>query len=131
MADPGHAGLGEPRLRRGADARDDRDRLVGEEIRGLRAADDREAARLLEIRRDLGEELVVGQPDRDRDADFLLDPPGEARERDGGAAMMQPLRAGEIEKGLVDGDRLHQRRQLQHELAHLAAGDAILLHVRV
>ena len=32
---------------------------------------------------------------------------------------MQALRAGEIEEGLVDRDRLHQRRQLEHELADL------------
>ena len=65
-----------------------------------------------------------------RDADLFLHLVGEAGEGEGRAAVMQPLRAGEVEKGLVDGDRLHQRRQLPHELAHLAARLAVFLPVR-
>ena len=68
-----------------ADAGDDADRPLGEERRGLGAPDDREAARLVEIGGDLGQELVVRKPDRDRDAELLLDPLGEADQGDGRA----------------------------------------------
>ena len=43
---------------------------------------------------------------------------------------MQPLGAGKIEKGLVDRDRLDQRRQLLHQRADLLADADIFLHVR-
>ncbi len=43
---------------------------------------------------------------------------------------MQPFGAGEIEKGLVDRQRLDQRREREHRLAHLAAGFDVFRHVR-
>ena len=52
-----------------------------EERQRLGAADDGEAARLVEVRGDLGEELVVAEPDRDGDAELALDPLLEAGER--------------------------------------------------
>ena len=91
------------------------DRLVGQEVGGLRAADDREAARLLEIRGDLGEELVVGEPDRDGDPELVLDPCGRTARGSGPGCLVQPLRAGQVEERLVDRHRLDQRRQLQHQ----------------
>ena len=45
-----------------------------------------------------------------------LDPRGEARQRRAPALhAVQALGAGEIEEGLVDRQRLDQRRQLQHQ----------------
>ena len=44
---------------------------------------------------------------------------------------MQPLGAGEIEKGLVDGQRLDQRRERQHGAAHVAADFAVFRYVRL
>ena len=47
--------------------------LAARKPKRLGAADHREAARLVEIGRDLGEELVVREADRDGDADLFLD----------------------------------------------------------
>ena len=60
-----------------ADAPDHGHRLLGQEADRLGLADDRKAARLAEVRRDLGEELAVGQAGRNGDADLLLDARGE------------------------------------------------------
>jgi len=96
---------------------------------GLLATDDGEAARLVEIGGDLGEELVVGEADGNGDADFVLDALCEAAHADGGACVMQPLGAGEIEKGLVDGDGFDKRRQVAHQRADIARDACIFCHV--
>ena len=49
------------------------DWLVGQEINRLAPSDHGKAERLVEVRRDLGEELVIGKPDRDRNPDFAFD----------------------------------------------------------
>ncbi len=119
-------------LREGlADAPDQRHRLGGEERDRLRLADDGEAARLLEVGGDLGEELAIGEPDRDGDADLVLDLAGETGEHEGRRAAVQPLRALEVEKGLVDRDRLDQRGERLHHGADLAPDRDIFLHVRL
>ena len=69
----------ERRAHRLADAPDEGHRPGRQERRRLGAAEHREAARLVEIGGELGEELVLGQPDRHRDADLVLDRAGEAR----------------------------------------------------
>ena len=86
-----------------------------EEGERLASADHREAARLLEVGGDLGEELVEGEADRDGDADLVLDPPREPGEAQRRRRAVQPLGAGKVEKGLVDRERLDQRRQLEHQ----------------
>ena len=74
------------------------------------AADHREAARLLEVRGDLGEELVVRQADRDGDADLRLDPrrePGERRAAGGAwcsrSVPARSRKASSIEIGSTSG----------------------------
>ena len=62
--------------------------------------------------------------------ELLLDLGGKARQHLGRRHAVQALGAGEIEKRLVDRQRLDQRRQRQHHLAHLAADARIFLHVR-
>ena len=57
----------------GADAGQDGDGPHGQEGARLRRADDREAARLVEVGGDLGQELVGRQADGDGDADVPLD----------------------------------------------------------
>ena len=69
-----------------ADAPDDRDRLAGEELVGLGAADQPQAARLVEVGGDLGEELVVREADRGGDAELALDPALQPGEQDAGGA---------------------------------------------
>src|SRR6185437_8924481 len=89
-------------LERRADAPDQPHRLGGQEIKSIAAAEHGEAARLVQVGRDLGEKLVVGEADRDGHADLALD---AAREQCQGArrrTAMDALRAGEVEKGLVD-----------------------------
>jgi hypothetical protein len=113
----------------GADAPDQPDRLGAEELGRFSAPDDREAARLVEIGGDLGEELVVAEPDRDGDADLALDAAGQLHHRMRRRAAVQQLGAGQVEKGLVDREWLNQRRRLAHERPHRAADGAILRHV--
>ena len=113
-----------------ADAPDQRHRLRGEERRRLGLADHRKAARLRHVGRDLGEELAIGQPDRNGDADLPLDVAWRTARAPAPAASVQPLGAGEVEERLVDRERLDQRRQRLHHRAHLAADADIFFHVR-
>jgi hypothetical protein len=76
-----------------AHAPDEADGAVAEKGGRIGPSDDREAARLVEVRGDLGEELVVREPDRAGDAELLLHPAGEAGEHDGGRRVMEALRA--------------------------------------
>ena len=68
-----------------------------------------EAARLVEVGGDLGQELVVGEADRGGDAELALDARLQAGEEDGGRRVVQPLGAGEVEEGLVERERLDRR----------------------
>ena len=96
----------------------------------LRASDRGKAARLVEIGRDLCQKLVVAEPDRDGDADLVFDAFLEARQGQRRRRVVHPLRAGQVEKSLVDRERLDRRRQRQHQLAHFASDAHILRHVR-
>ena len=119
-----------PRRARLADAEDEAHRLRREKCLRLACAEHRKAARLVEVGGDFGEEFVAGEPDRDGDAEVLLDVGGKPRQHLCRRHAVQPLGAGEIEKSLVDRQRLDQRRQSQHHPAHLAADAGIFLHVR-
>src|SRR5581483_1123219 len=113
-----------------ANAVNEADGLWRQEGSRFGAAEHGEAARLVEIGGDLGEELVAGQPDRDGDPALALYLAGEAGQRLGWDHAVQTLGAGEIEKRLVDGQRLDQRRELLHRLAHRAPHARIFAHVR-
>jgi hypothetical protein len=91
-----------PPLHRRSDAPQQRDRFAGEEPRGLSAAENREAARLVEVGSDLCEKFVVAQTDRDGDAVRGFDPLGEPGEELGRAGAVQGCGAAEVEKRLVD-----------------------------
>ena len=54
---------------------------------------------------------------------------GKARQHLGRAHAVQALGAGKIQERLVDRQRLDQRRQRLHGMAHLAADPDIFLHV--
>ena len=45
--------------------------------------------------------------------------------------MMQPVGAAQVEKRFVDGDGLHEGRQLHHHAPHLAARDPVLVEIRL
>ena len=94
-----------------------------EERKRFRAADNREAPRLVEVRRELGQQLVVAQADRHGDADLALDPARERRKAPG------RLGALEIHIGFVDGNGLHEAAGFAHERAHFRADAAVALHV--
>ena len=121
--------LQQPLLGRRADAIDEADRLVRQHVAGLVLIERGKAARLVEIGGDLGEKLVAGQADRHGDADVALDVAGKARQRHCRDHAVDPCGAGEIEKRLVDRQRLDQRRQRLHRVAHLAADPDIFRHV--
>src|SRR5690606_20263779 len=63
------------------DAPDHPDRLARQESRRIAPPDYREAARLVEVGGDLGEELVVRQADRAREPQLSLHPIEEPREK--------------------------------------------------
>ncbi len=60
---------------------------------------------------------------------LALDGGGEARQRDCRNGAVDGLGAGEIEERLVDRDRLHERRQIEHHRPHGAADGGIFAHV--
>ena len=105
------------------------DRLAGEKGPGLGPADHRETPRLVQFRGDLGQELVVAEPDRDGDRKLLLHPARQPRQGSGRAGAMKRLRATEVHEGLVDGERFDQGRQVKHHRPELAAHRDVLLHV--
>ena len=83
---------------------------VARKLDRLRLADDRKAARLAEVGGDLGEELAVGQPDRNGDADLLLDARARIRpaRSAGGRACSRSVparsrKASSIESGSTSG----------------------------
>ena len=85
LADEGDPVPGETLLHRLAHAPEQADGLVGKKILRLGPSDHRESARLVEVGSDLGQELVVAEPDRDGDAKLILDPAGEGRQGSGRA----------------------------------------------
>ncbi len=90
----------------------------------------REAARLVEVGGDLGQEFVAGKSDRNGDADIALDFAGKPRQHFGGNHAVNALGSAEIEKRFIDRKRLDQRRQRLHRTTHLAADPDIFGHVR-
>ena len=128
ITDGGNAVARQAALQRLADAPQDGNRLVAQEVDRLGAADYSEAARLVEVRGDLGEELVVAQTDRDGDADLALDAPGQHRQCLRRCPAMQPFGAGEVEEGFVDRDRLDQRGDGVEQRADLAADRLVMRH---
>ena len=95
----------------------------------LGAADDGEAARLLQVGGELGEELVAGQPDRDGDADLALDAGGNHRQRLGGRRGFGAVVVGQVEVGLIQRQRLNDGRGGAEDGADLLADALVLGHV--
>jgi len=80
LADYRDAVTGQAPLHCGARPPQHRDRLVSEKVGGFAPAEHREAARVVEIGGDLGEELVVAQPDRHANRKRGFDPSGKGGE---------------------------------------------------
>ena len=85
----------------------------------LSPADHREAAGLVQIGSDLGEELVVAQTDRRRDPDVLLDLSDQSRDALGGRRRVGRFSLVEVQEGLVDREGLDQGRHAAHEFTDL------------
>jgi len=128
ITDGAQTGLFKAGLHGGANAPDDLDGLGPEECGGVRLAQDREAARLVEIGGDLGEELVVGQTDGGGNADFGLDAADQAGKLGGGGLAVEPLGASEIEKGFVEAERFDDRGEALHQRFDLAGDVHIGAH---
>ncbi len=130
LTDEGDAVGGEPALQRRSDAPQQRHRLVGEKSRRIVPAQHREAARLVEVGGDLGEKLAVAQTDREGDAEPGLDPPRQRGEELRRRRAVQSGGPREVEKCLVDRDRLNERGQPPHLGAHRPPDFAVLRHIR-
>src|SRR5262249_23462620 len=114
LADPGDTVRREAPLHRAADAPQPADGLIGQKIGGFGPAEHGEAARPVQIGGELRPKLVVAEPDGRGDPVRYLDPPGERGEELCRRGAVQCLRAAEIEKRLIDRQRLHQRGQPTH-----------------
>ena len=112
-----------------ADAPNDTDRLGGKKCLGLGPADDRKAARFVEVGRDLGQELVVAQPYRSGHAGLPLDAPDQPGQHYGRRRTVQPGRSGQVEKGLVDGNRFDRRGEILHHAADFPADRLVFRHI--
>ena len=106
-----------------------RDGAVAQEVDRLGAADDRKAARLVEVGGDFGQEFVEAEANRHGDLQLVFDALGEGCERLSGGVFVQTFGAGEIEERFVEGERFDERRRFEHQLFHLAADGDIFLHV--
>jgi hypothetical protein len=115
VADEADSSAVERLLARGSDAPDEPDGAAGKEVTRLGAPDDGEAAGLVEVGGDLGEELVVRQAYGAGEAQLFLHPLGEEGEHDGGWRPVQPFGAGKVKEGLVEAQRLDAVRQLLHQ----------------
>ena len=131
LADTSDAVFRQLRLQRLARAADETHGLVAQESLSFRFADHREAAGLVEFAGQLGEELVVGETNGDRDGDVLLHALRQRRHRLGRAVSVNALCARQIEKGFVQRQRFDQGRQVAHHLADFAAGFGVFAEVRL
>src|SRR5690606_35198081 len=91
--------------------------------------DDREASRLVEVRGDLCKKFAIGKADRSGDADFLFELRRESGQHHGGWGSVQSLGPGKVEKRLIDGKRLHHRRESQHHLPYMPSDARVFFHV--
>ena len=69
----GHTILAQLFFHRFANAPDQTDRLGGEEIQRLFLSDHKKPARLIIIRGDLSQKLIMAEPDGDGDANLISD----------------------------------------------------------
>ena len=103
----------------------------GEKVQCFGLSDHGEAVRLVQIGRGLGEKFVEGKANRDGDADRLENAPLQLQQGERRRAAMQAGRAGEVEKGLVDGERFHQRCDVPHHLANAMTFPGIFRVIRL
>ena len=112
-----------------ADAVKLRDRQRCDEVRAHLGRDDKLAVRLAVAGRELGEELVVGDARRGREAGLLEDARANFLSgRRGGRQAAQVLR--DVEIGLVERQRLDQRRVIRKDRVDLARDGAIDVEAR-
>ena len=96
----------------------------------LRRRDDAEAVGLVLVRGQLGEELVVGDAGRGGEAGLGPDPGADLLGDPGGDA--DPLQIlGDVEIGLVEAERLDQRRVVGEDRADLERDRAIGVEARL
>ena len=114
----------------GPDAGQDSHRTIGKPGRGLRAQH-RKAPGLVQLGSDLGEELVGGEAYRDGQADLRLDPGLQPGQGQGGRRLVQPLRAGQVDPGFVQGQGLDQRSQVADKRHDPAAFGLVSCEIRL
>ena len=83
--------------------------------------DDEQAIRLVPLGGELGQELVRRDAHRGRQPRLGAHAPPDVR-GDGGRWPEEPLRAADVEEGLVDGERLHERRHLGEDRENAVEG---------
>ena len=122
------ARLFEARLSRRTDPPDHPHGFVGEEIGGFRRTDHRKPLRLVEVRGEFCQELVVGKPDGAGNAKLgrhAFDKPGQHHRRRGAVQLGGP---GQVEEGLVEREGFDGGCQILHHRADLAGDLRVDLH---
>ena len=89
-------------LHRLADPPQIADRPGAEEAQGFGTADDGKATRLVQVRRQLGQELVVAEADGRSDTDLPFDSPGQGHQAPSRADGGGQGGIGQVEERLVD-----------------------------
>ena len=121
LADRLHAVALEAPRRLWADAGDQPDALALEALGRLLAGEDDEAARLLGVGGDLGDELVRPDSDRGVEARLFADPSDQI------AHLRDRVRhLGEVEVGLVERHRLDRHTDLLDQFADLGRALAVM-----
>ncbi len=129
VADAVHANLREPAARYPAHPPEPRDRQRSEKCLDGVGGHDHQTIGLFQIARELGEELVRRDPHRGHQAklaaNFVLDAP-----RDALRVAEKTHARSDIEKRLVERQRLHQRRVTGEDFANCARHPGIPIHAR-
>ena len=104
-----------------ADAGDQAHGLRGEALDRLLAGEDDEAARLLGVGGDLGDQLVRADPDRGVEVQLVADPADEVAHPGDGIGHLR-----EVEVRLVERERLERHAELADQRHHLARRLAVV-----
>ena len=102
LADPGDAVAGQAPPHRRTHPPQQCDRLVARKEVASPRLSTAEPRGLSRSGGELGEELVIAQPDRHGDTEIGFNPKGECGEELGGAGVVELLGAAEVEKSFVD-----------------------------
>jgi hypothetical protein len=105
--------------------------MPGSRLIGSGASRAAASAPMTEKPRELGEQPVRPEADGDGDADLALHPSREAGEHYRRRGAMQRLRARQVERRFIDGERFDERREVAHQCPDAPGFGGVFGHVRL